>query len=512
MQKFCKIMIVDDEYIIRQSIKQLLDWEKYGYKIIGEASNGKEAIELAQNEQPDIVLTDISMPVMNGIELTKELHKMNKYIQVIILSGYNDFEYVKGAFQNSAVDYMLKPLSDPIELLEILQKAVNRIPSVSIKGSSKLNIENFIKQYILGLTDILPKQQIDKQFPLPCFRLFGVNKKICKSNSVINSFMQSGVFEMLGVYHPYPLDINDDIALVILNYSHTDEATISVAVRNTVEKLSAFSSSLFFVLSDTFYNIEEIKNVYTDNFCKLTERKFYYKNISLLPANKIADNTQSERFDSKKYSSYLATLNFKEALAMLSDYVVKAINIYRMDELKLKVLVESMLYSLITSLEELNPDTDNIIKFKLSSLARLENSEYAEDFLKNFEDIYRSLYDAIQSYSIKTGSDSMNKITNYIKEHYSEPLTLNDIAKKFNFSYYYLSSYFSAHSAEGFNEYLNKVRIKQALKLLTSKDTSIAAISSMVGYSDHSYFCKVFKKFTGTTPSKYRKNKTASSV
>ena len=99
----------------------------------------------------------------------------------------------------------------------------------------------------------------------------------------------------------------------------------------------------------------------------------------------------------------------------------------------------------------------------------------------------------------------MKRITAYLQDHYSEPLTLNAIAKKFNFSYYYLSTYFSAHSDEGFNEYLNRIRIEKSLELLRNKSIPISEISAMVGYSDHSYFCKVFKKFTGHTPSEYRK-------
>ena len=131
MQQFCKILIVDDEYIIRQGIKHLLDWEKHGFQVVGEADNGKQALEMIEKDPPDIVLTDIVMPVMDGIELTKMLNIKNSGIQVIVLSGYSDFEYVKSTFQSGAVDYILKPTLNPKELLSVLQKAVQRIPNLA---------------------------------------------------------------------------------------------------------------------------------------------------------------------------------------------------------------------------------------------------------------------------------------------------------------------------------------------------------------------------------------------
>ena len=118
--------------------------------------------------------------------------------------------------------------------------------------------------------------------------------------------------------------------------------------------------------------------------------------------------------------------------------------------------------------------------------------------LNNFNEI-------IEKSQNKFNSHMVNKIIQYIHAHYDEQLTLADVSKLFNFNYYYLSSYFSSHNKEGFNEFLNKIRIEKACDFL-KQDIPISDISSMVGYSDHSYFCKVFKKFTGLTPSNFRKS------
>ena len=108
-----KVLIVDDEILARAGIKALIDWEKYGFSVIGEASNGQIAFEKIKEMKPDIVITDIKMPVMNGIDLIRATKKISQEISFIVLSAYNDFEYVKEAMKEGAKDYILKIQMEP---------------------------------------------------------------------------------------------------------------------------------------------------------------------------------------------------------------------------------------------------------------------------------------------------------------------------------------------------------------------------------------------------------------
>jgi two-component system response regulator YesN len=132
MNAMCRVLVVEDEYIMQQGIKYLVDWEREGFEIVGSASNGREALALVDDLRPHIVLTDVVMPVMNGVELTEALQRVAPQIQVVILSGYSDFEYVRGAFQGGAVDYILKPTLNPQVLLETMRRAAGRIPGFSL--------------------------------------------------------------------------------------------------------------------------------------------------------------------------------------------------------------------------------------------------------------------------------------------------------------------------------------------------------------------------------------------
>ena len=133
-----KVMIVDDEYIMRQGLKYMINWEQEGYEIIAEAANGKDALEILEKERPDIMISDIVMPVLNGVDFTDAVHKMYPEIQIIILSGYDKFGYVKHTLMNGVVDYILKPTLSPVELIKVLEKAAQGIPGYEKKNSSSL--------------------------------------------------------------------------------------------------------------------------------------------------------------------------------------------------------------------------------------------------------------------------------------------------------------------------------------------------------------------------------------
>lgn len=123
-----KVLIADDEYIMRQGLKYIINWEDEGYEIVGEASNGQEAFALTQELCPHIVICDIVMPVLDGVDFSQLIHENYPNIQLIILSGYDKFEYVKNTLMNGAVDYILKPTLTPDGMRSTLKKASERIP------------------------------------------------------------------------------------------------------------------------------------------------------------------------------------------------------------------------------------------------------------------------------------------------------------------------------------------------------------------------------------------------
>lgn len=133
MESSCKIMIVDDEFIMRQGIRFMMRWEEEGYEIVGEASNGKEALDLIPSLEPHIILCDIAMPVMSGLDFIKVVSREYPEIKTVVLSSYDNFEYVREALLNGAVDYVLKPTLNSEELLKLVRKVSQKIPDLQLR-------------------------------------------------------------------------------------------------------------------------------------------------------------------------------------------------------------------------------------------------------------------------------------------------------------------------------------------------------------------------------------------
>lgn len=507
MESQCKILIVDDEYIMRQSIKHLLNWEQEGFSIVGEAGNGQEALDLVEVVKPHIVITDIVMPKMNGIDLTKYLHIKYPDIQIIILSGYNDFEIVKNAFSFGAADYILKPTLNKTDILTTLKNIIKKIPNFVLKTKEDYNIGTSVSNWLLNSDYKLDIENLNKIFPLSSFVMLATGITYTINDSASQEFFSHEFEHDLRAYNVKIIEVHNESLVLFINFSNAQTQQLFYDINKTILRLSQLNPNVFFVLSNTFLHLKSAPNIYQSQIQPALNRRFYHKGKNLLNAAVVELESQYEEFDISVFSKELSRKNYIQALEILKDYIEKSIFICKMDENKLRALAESTTYSFILSLSNLNLNTINLTHLKLNYLSRLEKTIYADDFFNIFNAICNDFTAIIQNYQSKTNEDIIKRIIKYIDEHYSEPLSLSLLAEEFSFSYYYLSTYFSNHSSEGFNEYLNRVRINKALELLREGNMPISEISGAVGYSDHSYFSKVFKKFTKLTPSQYKRGK-----
>lgn len=167
-----RILVVDDEILVRQGIKHILNWEQDGFQIVGEASNGREALELIETLRPHIVLTDIVMPVMDGEELTRLIKHNWPEIEVIVLSSFSEFDYVRSTFQSGVSDYILKPHLETGMLLEVLRKTAEKVPALS--GTVRQNAEPgsvsmqpTLEKLLAGYEIELDREQVEEWFPYP---------------------------------------------------------------------------------------------------------------------------------------------------------------------------------------------------------------------------------------------------------------------------------------------------------------------------------------------------------
>ena len=493
----CKILIVDDEFIIRQGIVHFLDWEKEGFTIVGEASNGQEALELIENTNPHIILCDIVMPIMDGVELSQIVKQKYPQIKIIVLSSYSDFDNVKQMFMNGATDYILKPTLSHDVLMASLKKTVKELNEGDFIGQSQTPLSGYLSQLLLGFSN---DEKIEADFlNYQYFYLFATSCKGIKNKKEIKDFFEKGILEYCDGDNLCLLNLSDELMVMVLGFNHQIdlESKLKMIVKDS------FKDNIF-VLSNVFNNIDEIKNVYDHEISDGFKSRFYLKNGNLIGSFNRVKMIALDKFDMHIYNELLYMMQLKEALKMLKEYVRLSL-LKQGQEKELKSLVGNCLYSFIAVLEEHNLDPEYIRNFKLTSLSALDSSKQFQLYYQELGKIIDDLNVIVDNYQIELNQDVMNQIIKYLHKHYQDPLTLYDLADHFGFSYSYLSSYFNERSDLTFNECLSKIRIQKAAELLRSSKVSISDIGYQVGFSDHSYFCKVFKKQMGLTPSVYRK-------
>ncbi|OOM75660.1 putative response regulatory protein [Clostridium puniceum] len=514
MNEYTKILVVDDEFIMRQGITHMIAWEQEGFQIIGQASNGQEALEMIKNNTPDIIISDVVMPQLDGIELAKSIQANYPQIQIIILSSFSDFEYVKSSFQNGAVDYILKPSLNPSEMLKTLKKLSSKIKNniQTNDNIANININNLLNRFLLGFDANINFDYLNSIFTYPCFCLFGLNaKKIYDSYDKRNEIIKFIITEINNEfptsqnYNIQIANIENENIVIVLNFENNNYNTLLNKLTNVSEIVSNSFKEAFFVLSKTFDSIDNIKDIYEKDFLILTQQYFYNKNVHLFCSENFKIPSTIDKFNFKRFTEYISIMQFQNGFEMLTDHISRSITTRTLTEFELKTLIQNSFYNVISSLEYLNFDSSILNSLKQDCFHKIDSIKYAEDLVVAYELLLTRINEIIDKYENKINSHMINKIIQYIHDHYDEQLTLAEVSKLFNFNYSYLSAYFSSHNDEGFNEFLNKIRIQKSCDFL-KQDIPISDISSMVGYSDHSYFCKVFKKFTGLTPSNFRKN------
>ncbi|WP_342671727.1 response regulator [Paenibacillus oryzae] len=290
---YCRVLIVDDEVLIRQGIKHFMNWEQEGFQIVGEASNGVEALRMIQELSPHIVITDIVMPLMDGEELTKEIKLKHPEIEVIVLSSFGEYQYVRSTFQNGVADYILKPKLDIQHLLAVLKLAVKRIPSLQqgSSGSFRLSGDRLLEMVLGGYESDYPAEDVQAAFPYPLFRLVAVNQSSGNGRhdeqaGINGAAVQTELAERLS-------KIDESEGLEAVFYRLPAYSGFSIAVVNGAaeamealehwvsEQVNEIAGSIVAV-TDVFRELGETRPQYRNSLLKLLDYSFFLPEVRLL--------------------------------------------------------------------------------------------------------------------------------------------------------------------------------------------------------------------------------------
>jgi two-component system response regulator YesN len=528
-----KILIVDDEYIVRLGLKTIVDWATFGYMVAGEAANGREALDFFENNPVDVILTDIKMPVMDGLELTRRIRARNKKMRIIILSHYDEFSYAQEAINLGAFRYILKSELTKTNLENIL-KSLYLDSDVSSETEHavgwKESLEVFIEKCLLPSFNRQFKDEKGEQHLRPpesalspsitgdCV-VFSVS---CRITPLLNEAREkfpktigvlfADAFVNLAGAGQYYGDNFYFAAIAPVEKPKNADAGQFLAEKISSPALQLVKNVRQYFNVNTFIGVSSLGKI--DN-CGLLLREAHLARFDCFFLQKVFVGFFNKNLRGKENSGVKKTTPVSYAkLVELIDANQKDIMLEYIQNIFMK-LREAGNYSTVYSafIDFLSVGKLIHEKYQLEEEASLSEHKFKHDaffdlpFISDVEiyiyELYLSLLFTKQNG--KAGYSHIVKMCNdFIEREYERNIGLAEAAEYAGVSNSYLSFIFKQETGVNFNAALAQYRIEKAKKLLAKTSLKIYQVAEKVGFSNPYYFSKVFREISGCTCKEYR--------
>ncbi|SFK66757.1 two-component system, response regulator YesN [Paenibacillus sp. 1_12] len=526
-----KVMIADDEILARVGLKTLIPWEKFDFDLIAEAENGKVALDLAMQLKPDIIITDIKMPILNGVELIAALREHLKDTKFIVLSSYGDFDYVKEAMRIGAEDYILKLEMEPDLFIALLNKVKGKIEAERSMYKEQVKDELYKRRNLSALRDKLfqdlffsyyvNEEEIKGQCDYLEIKLHS-SKLVCLILRVENREL----FEKYGVDDRYILTygITNIIEEILQNYPHayvistnSMEFTIVFSVESDSER------EVKSVAEKIAKHVENALKTYLNFKCSIGISEVCSHFRKLKTAYRQASEALNQGFSELKQTIHhfqqtfdsSHTIGFEEEFKNIEkafhvldgglitnafDQFVQKIDDGRFNKSEdtLRGICWSLTFMVTVRCKEFTEeDLDKTVP-----LSRLEQFRTLDDFRNWILELKAKVISVLLQ--IDDAKNIVFRAKKIILENYDKDISLKSVSNCLNITPNYLSSLFKRGTNENFIDFLIQVRIEQAQHLLKHSNSKVYEIGVRVGYPDAYYFSKIFKRVIGQTPQEYR--------
>lgn len=527
-----KVLLVEDEHIVRMALKSLIDWRTHGIEIIGECINGAEALRVLKDEAVDIVITDINMPVMNGIELIKQLKELEIDASVIVLSAYNDYAFVREAFKLGVKDYILKSEMEPGAILEMVKKTLSNRISHSFKiiqanDHQRKNVYLLLKSIAEGV-DPFEKSTIDQlQHELG----YKGNFDCCAL--LIDDFTQVkerygdkdlGVFSKHVIEHiNFQLNKERSAKVVCMsasNYmilhwgmcaseaaSHTKLEQVLKSVQKSLKVYLDITVSVGVVSNGK--NLNKLSELYKEALSLANLRYLYGKGSIIYQKNA----NFIKQIDSESISGQETDL--LEAIKSLDpnridtelDVILNRIASFRSKSVDQLILFYFELVLLINiKCKEMSPLLQHITDQNSDYYAIIKQYGTKEEIHRWIKGYVHRIHEILSKEVVQTESHQVKKAKKFIAQNYAKNIGLTDIAEVVELSESYLSKLFVSETGETFIHYLTRFRITKACDLLEKSNMKVYEVAKEIGYDNVEHFSRVFKKTMGLSPLEYKKH------
>ncbi|TDL34256.1 response regulator [Jeotgalibacillus sp. S-D1] len=512
-----KVLLVDDEINILEGIATMVNWEGCGTELFVKANNGQLAFDLIMKAPPDIVITDIKMPGINGVDLIQKVHKIFPEIKFIVLSGYDEFEFAKTAMECNVKHYLLKP-SNEKKIEAALTQIVDDL-------NEKQEKDHFIENMHVQLQKVMPiaKEQFLKDYITSkkygredweyYSKLFNIDHSSGNFRLILLSIDDAHDYEhriALKEVAADELSENKQISLstitgekVVFLMEEQNVTEIIERLKNAKRKFSSFYYLTFTSAVSNQGTIRELKTLYSEALNCLTQR-FYLEAGSIITTNDLRNDEKSFQklqYDHEDLIFMIRSGNSKEVRQYLQAFVEQVIeNQYDVNLVKSHCIELFML--MIRQAPKENMDS------YLEEIIILKDLESFEDIRKFIERVSTEISEAYYERTKKSQSNILHRIVQYVDEHIADQdLSLTKVANEILFmNSDYVGKLFKKEKGERFSNYLIDQRIKKAIEMLEQSDeVRVFELAEAVGFGNNPrYFGQVFKKHTGVTPSEYK--------
>ena len=521
-----RVLIVDDEPVITEGLCMLVDWDSYGFKEVLTATDGDDALDKAKSKKFDLIITDIRMPGLSGLQLIKTIKSKYPATKLVIISGYNDFSYAKEAIKYGVRDYLLKPI-DKEELTQALSKITKELDKDLHDQYLISNKDNLVRDKLLldvvngkhSSFDVLDDSGLFCfDYSNLCFSvaLIEIDKfqELMEENKEDARLIKFGVRNILENLFEhnnlgYVYEDTDDLLGIILYFDNPE---------NVKSRSFQLFSEAYSYVSNFYKNRINIAMSSANNFANIKtsrqqalfarERRFIVSSDTfIIPYDNVVVDESMElsiQWDSNLILNAIETLEYvqiKDQIGLLIEEVV--------DKKLSRDIINGIIFNMTFALQQLikKHDKDPLECLDIKSVLNYMNS-YKN--IRSLESWLNEICINVGNHIVELGPYKSNnlieKIIQYVNENFRQDLSLKSIANEFYLNSAYLGRLFKNETGENFNDYLNKKRISEAKKYYVSSNIRINKILYEVGYKNPEYFYRIFKKYEGTTFSEYSEN------
>lgn len=511
-----KLFFADDEYFVRQALKNNVAWEKNGMTVVGDANNGKTAYQMILDRQPDIAIIDVNMPVYNGIELISRLVKQNVSCKYIILSGYNEFKYAQQAIQLGVKNYILKPVDYRLLMKSIIEvrKEINVNSLISSK-MSKLEEENkelVSDRYFNDLVNCNPAAYSLHKYDKDLEQNFCLNYQLYAVFIVdfAEKFKKEDMAELKNAITnqikaiPFICCIDVKNRLFFITEAISEEKYLA-CIYSTYDYIRQKGFSICIGIGNSYNDFKEIYLSYNEACMALKNSGIYAKEV--ISYKDILPNQQKISLDGK-YKNIVKTRLRNGTAVEVQESLHAIYQDLRANRTLIDVVILQTLDLLNLLMENMNKDQNHpisILDSKGSILDELEDKRSIDEIENWITHLYCM---AIRNLADKNNQccSITSKIEEYIKNNISNPeLSIEQIAKNLYLNYSYICYCYKRDNSITINDHISQLRIQNAMELFKNHCDNITLVSEKTGFNNVSYFSKRFKKATGLSPSKYLK-------